>query len=228
VGPSAGGGLSSAYLERDVRAAAQRARSEVRECREATPPFEPERDPWNVSAFGRYKQALLESSKELRAQSMQRQNLLANRVSSQYSETSAARSRAAEAAAARSSAAVTRSSSASRATASSSIKESVRSESRRRVEDDVLKKISDLHMMPWSHGHELDEAQSASARARARIQDLERELDEITKRALSSRSYAIKSASQMAKEAMLEDEAAMASSYKKSRKVMVESSNRLH
>ncbi len=55
-------------------------------------------------------------------------------------------------------------------------------------------------MMPWSVGPELDEANSASLRARARISELERELEEITKKALSTRIYSSKSAAQMAKQ----------------------------
>lgn len=68
---------------------------------------------------------------------------------------------------------------------------------------------------------------AASARARTRIADLERELDDITKRALSTRSYGYQSAASMAKKALMEDEAAVASSYKKSKKVMVESAGRM-
>ena len=64
-----------------------------------------------------------------------------------------------------------------------------------------------MHMQPWSAGLELDEANSASARARARIADLERELEEITQRAMSSTAHACKSAKMMAQEACLEDEA---------------------
>ena len=37
---------------------------------------------------------------------------------------------------------------------------------RRRVEDDILKRISDVHISPFSKGEELDQANSASARAR--------------------------------------------------------------
>ena len=41
------------------------------------------------------------------------------------------------------------------------------------------------------------------------------------------RSYGYESASSMAKKALIEDEAAMKSSYKKSKKVMVESAGRM-
>ncbi len=59
-----------------------------------------------------------------------------------------------------------------------------------------------------------------------RIVELERELDEITKRAIMTTSSAAKSARYMAKEAMAE-EASSADSYKKTRKVMVESSKKM-
>lgn len=234
VGPTSYSGLSSSsYLDREysARAAASRARSEMRVNREATPPFEPEVDPWNVSAFGRYKQALVESARELRASSMARSNEIANRRNASYSEAAMARQAASEAAEARRSQIANRSSAAAASSSSSSstsIRDSsvVRSESRR-VTDDISKRVADLHMMPWSAGHELDEAQAASVRARSRIQDLERELDEITKRALTTSSYGVRSASAMAKQALMEDEAAMASSYKKTRKVMVDSSSRM-
>ena len=48
------------------------------------------------------------------------------------------------------------------------------SESRRRIEDDICKKVADIRMSPWTPGQELDEAQAASARARARILELEK------------------------------------------------------
>lgn len=102
-----------------------------------------------------------------------------------------------------------------------------RIESSSRVQDDICKRVADVHMQPWAAGAELDEANSASARAKARILDLERELDEITRRALSAQTHACKTAALMAKEAQMEDEQAMASSYKKTKKVMVESSSRV-
>lgn len=87
--------------------------------------------------------------------------------------------------------------------------------------------MADIRMNPWSVGQELDEAQAASARARTRILELERELEEITRKAMTSQHRALKTAKQMAAEATREDEAAMASSFKKSRKVMIESSSRM-
>ena len=75
-------------------------------------------------------------------------------------------------------------------------------------------------MSPWSAGQELNEANNASARARARILELEKELEEITRKAMTTQVRAIKTAKQMAAEATLEDEQAMKSSYKKSKKVI--------
>jgi hypothetical protein len=90
----------------------------------------------------------------------------------------------------------------------------------------VVKKVADVHMMPWS-AHEREEASSASARARARINDLERELEEITRKCMMTSTHALKTASQLAKQAMAEDEAALSSSYKKSRRVMIESGSKV-
>jgi len=81
-------------------------------------------------------------------------------------------------------------------------------------------------MQPYSGGQEIREAEAASLRARARILDLERELDEITKRAIMTSTKAVKSAKQMAYEASMAcQEEAKAASTKKSRKVIIESSS---
>ena len=82
-------------------------------------------------------------------------------------------------------------------------------------------------MSPWSKGSELDEANSASARARTRIAELERELEEITKKAMLTSTHARQPAKQMAQQASMEDASAMSNSYRKSRKVMVESAQRV-
>jgi len=110
-------------------------------------------------------------------------------------------------------------------TAASSKK--VMTESKSRVEDDICKKVADIRMSPWSKGQELDEANAASARARARILELERELEEITRKAMTTQVRALKTAKQMAAEATREDQAAMASSFTKTKKVMVESSSKI-
>ena len=103
----------------------------------------------------------------------------------------------------------------------------VQTESKRKIEDDIIKKVADVRMSPWSKGQELDEANAASARARARILELEKELEEITRKAMTTQVKALKTAKQMAMEATREDEAAMASSVKKSKKVMIESSSKI-
>ena len=53
-------------------------------------------------------------------------------------------------------------------------------------------------MQPWANRSDMQEAEEASARARARIAELERELEEITKKALMSSSKCLKTAKQMA------------------------------
>lgn len=92
--------------------------------------------------------------------------------------------------------------------------------------DDVNKKIADIRMQPWMNHTEMREAEEASARARARIAELERELEEITKKALMTSSKCLKSAKQMAYQASMEaEEEAKASSVKKTKKVMIQSSS---
>ena len=94
--------------------------------------------------------------------------------------------------------------------------------------DDVSKKIADIRMQPYMENQEIREAEAASLRARARIMDLERELEDITKKAIMTSTKAVKSAKQMAYEASMEaEEEAKASSTKKSRKVIVESSSKI-
>jgi hypothetical protein len=94
------------------------------------------------------------------------------------------------------------------------------------VKDCIEKKIADIRMQPYVGTQEVREAEAASLRARARILDLERELDEITKRAIMTSTKAVQSAKQMAYQANMESqEEAKAASTKKSRKVIVESSS---
>lgn len=91
--------------------------------------------------------------------------------------------------------------------------------------DDINYKIAGAHMQPWSNRTDMQEAEEASARARARIVELERELEEITKKALMASSKSLKSAKQMAYQASMEaEEEAKASSSKKSKKVIIQSS----
>merc|ERR1712038_1435311 len=95
-----------------------------------------------------------------------------------------------------------------------------------KVKDCIEKKIADIRMQPYVGAQEVREAEATSLRARARILDLERELDEITKRAIMTSTKAVQSAKQMAYQASMEaQEEAKAASTKKSRKVIVESSS---
>lgn len=57
--------------------------------------------------------------------------------------------------------------------------------------------------------------------------ELERELEEITRKAMTSQTKALKTAKQMAMQASLEDEAAMAASTKKSKKIIMESRSKI-
>ena len=83
-------------------------------------------------------------------------------------------------------------------------------------------------MQPWMNRTDMQEAEDASARARARISELERELEEITKKALMSSSKSLKSAKQMAYQASMEaEEEAKAASSKRSKKVMIQSSTQI-
>merc|ERR1719273_2156166 len=91
--------------------------------------------------------------------------------------------------------------------------------------DDVNKRVADIRMQPWMNRTDMQEAEEASARARARISELERELEEITKKALMTSSKSLKSAKQLAYQASMEaEEEAKASSTKKSKKVIIQSS----
>lgn len=94
--------------------------------------------------------------------------------------------------------------------------------------DDVNKRVADIRMQPWMNRSDMQEAEEASARARARISELERELEEITKKALMTSSKCLKSAKQMAYQASMEaEEEAKASSTRKSKKVMIQSSSQI-
>jgi len=122
--------------------------------------------------------------------------------------------------------AASKASAASAASAASSKKVTI--ESSRKIDDDISKKIADIHITPYSKGKETEDANAASARARLRILELERELEEITKKAMTTQVQALKTAKQMAAEAYAADESAMSSSVKKSKKVMIESSAKIN
>jgi len=96
------------------------------------------------------------------------------------------------------------------------------------VDDAISKKIADIRMHPYVETQEVRDAEAATLRARARIMDLERELEDITKRAIMTSTKAVKSAKQMAYEASTAaEEEAKAASTKKSRKVIIESSSKI-
>jgi len=96
------------------------------------------------------------------------------------------------------------------------------------VDDAISKKIADIRMQPYVETQEVRDAEAATLRARARIMDLERELEDITKRAIMTSTKAVKSAKQMAYEASTAaEEEAKAASTKKSRKVIIESSSKI-
>jgi len=95
------------------------------------------------------------------------------------------------------------------------------------VKDDMIKRVADARMgLNWDAAA-VKEAESASAQTRMRISELERELEEITKKAIMTSTHASKTASALAKAAMAEDASAAAQSYKKSKKVMIESSQKM-
>jgi len=122
--------------------------------------------------------------------------------------------------------AASKASSASAASAASTKRVSI--ESKTKIDDDISKKIADIHITPFSKGKEMEAANAASARSRVRILELERELEEITKKAMMTQVRALKSAKQMAAEAYAADESAVASSSKKSKKVIIESSAKVN
>jgi len=123
-------------------------------------------------------------------------------------------------------AAASKASAASAASAASSKR--VQIESSRKIDDDISKKIADIHITPFSKGKETEDANAASARARLRILELERELEEITKKAMLTQTKALKTAKQMAAEAYAADESAMKSSSKRSKKVIIESNAKIN
>lgn len=208
-GAAAAASKSVSFLESEMAARSARAASEMR-ASSSSNEF--------VSAFARRQaassshasssQQTSTSTSTAQSMSSQRQQLLAStQQSSQLSSSYAAKS--------------------SQQQQQSQSISSSRYESKRRIEDDICKKVADIRMSPWSEGQELGEAQAATARARSRIQELERELEEITRKAMTSQTRALQTARQMAAQASLEDEASMAASTKKTRKVIMESSSKI-
>eukprot|EP00092_Neocalanus_flemingeri_P032209 GFUD01035008.1.p1 GENE.GFUD01035008.1~~GFUD01035008.1.p1 ORF type:complete len:232 (+),score=75.10 GFUD01035008.1:112-807(+) len=93
-----------------------------------------------------------------------------------------------------------------------------------RYEDNISKRMADIRLSPW-RGQEMDTEYRTSQEARGRIQGLERELEEITRKAMTYRSYH-KTAKELAAEA-LRDDALMSSSTKRTKRVTYESNRRL-
>jgi len=92
-----------------------------------------------------------------------------------------------------------------------------------RYEDNISKKMADIRLSPW-RGQELDTEYRTSQEARARISGLEKELNDITRKAMTYRSYS-KPAAELAADAMRED-ALMSSSHRRTKRVTYESTRR--
>jgi len=95
----------------------------------------------------------------------------------------------------------------------------------RDITDDICKKVADIHMAPFE-GREIAAARSALSQGKLKIDKMEKELAAITTSAMKYHSVYLKSARQMASEAMMAAEAEEKSSSKKVRKTIVESSSR--
>ena len=80
-------------------------------------------------------------------------------------------------------------------------------------------------MAPYAKGEAETAAQASLARW-SKVNKMESDLEALTKTAMTYSSCYKKSAAQMAKEAMSEDASAVASSYKKTKKTIVESSSK--
>jgi len=93
------------------------------------------------------------------------------------------------------------------------------------ITDDICKKVADIHMAPYAKGEAETAAQASLARW-SKVNKMESDLEALTKTAMTYSSCYKKSAAQMAKEAMSEDASAVASSYKKTKKTIVESSSK--
>jgi len=95
----------------------------------------------------------------------------------------------------------------------------------RDLSDDICKKVADIHMCPYD-SREVTAARQAMAQGKLKIEKMEKELDSITASAMKYKSMYLKSASQMAKEAMEAAESEAMASKKIKRTVVEESSRR--
>jgi len=95
----------------------------------------------------------------------------------------------------------------------------------RNIGDDICYLVADLHISPYS-GQEISGANAASQQGKLKVERMDRELSQLTEKALSYKSLYAKSASQMAKEAYSAMESEAAASSKKTRKTIVETSSK--
>jgi len=150
--------------------------------RERTPPFDERVDPLNVSAFARYGEKLIAGSRALREASVNRQMASQARRSADISAQSVeARSKALSEL--RGAYQRTERQEAVQRQLQQQAKQSQHQvlqqqtsvvESRRRVEDDILKRIADVRLTPFAPGQELEEASAATLRARLNLCRLNR------------------------------------------------------
>merc|ERR1711936_1427934 len=96
----------------------------------------------------------------------------------------------------------------------------------RDTSDDICKKVADLRMTPFE-GRELESYSEANMRGRLRVQKLEKELSALTSCAMKYKSSYLKSASQMAKEAIEASESEAAASKTMRKTTIVESSRQV-
>merc|ERR1712002_1007727 len=71
----------------------------------------------------------------------------------------------------------------------------------RNVDDDICKKVVDIHLSPFA-GKEVNSSRSMSLQGRMKVEKLEKELNTLIASAMSYKSIYAKSASQLAAEAM--------------------------
>jgi len=95
----------------------------------------------------------------------------------------------------------------------------------RDISDDICKKVADIHMTPYD-SREIGMARQASAAGRLKVERMEKELASITSSAMKYKSFYLKSAAQMAKDALEAAETEAMASKKVKRTVVEESSRR--
>jgi len=93
------------------------------------------------------------------------------------------------------------------------------------ITDDICKQVADIHMTPYD-SREVGLARQAAAQGRLKVERMEKELASITSSAMKYKSIYLKSAAQMAKEAMEAAETEAMASKKVKRTVVEESSRR--